>query len=360
MDLITQLPRTTTGYDAIVVMMCRLTKMVHYAPCLTAINAPQLSEIFFKEVVRHHGMPLSIVSDRDPRFTSHFWQGLWRMWGTKLAMSTSYHPQTDGQTERANRTLEDMIRHYVSADQNDWDKHLPALEFAYNNSKQASTDMTPFQMNTTQQPRLPLSEAMKSKIDCTNPSAVERTELFHRQIKEATEHLRHAQERQKKYANEHRRDVTFKVGDRVLLSSANLRYVHKDKASKLLPKFLGPYIVKKVVSPVAFELILPPELRIHPVFHAEKLRAVKDSATFAPHRDQPVQPPPPEVQEDGEIEFEVERILDRRIHKLRGGRTRTEYLVQWKGYPEYDTTWEPAKNLDHAQSLISEYLQSRV
>ena len=358
MDLITQLPRTVNGFDAIFVVVCRFTKMVHYIPCVTAATAPQLAKLFFREVVRHHGMPLSIVSDRDPRFTSLFWQGLWKMWGTKLAMSTAYHPQTDGQTERANRTLEDMIRHYVSSDQSDWDEHLPALEFAYNNSKQASTNMTPFQMNNVQQPHLPLTEAMKSKTDCTNPTAIERTEIFHRQIKEATESIQAAQQRQKKYADEHRRDVQFKVGDRVLLSTAHLRFLHKDKASKLLPKFLGPYPIVKIVSPVAYELALPPELKIHPVQHTEKLKSVQESSSFAPHRTQAPLPPPPEVLEDGEIEYEVSRILDRRIHKLRGGRTRTEYLVEWKGFPTYDATWEPANNLDHAQSLISEYLRS--
>ena len=251
-----------------------------------------------------------------------------------------------------------MIRHYVGPDQTDWDEHLPALEFAYNNSKQASTNMTPFQMNNVQQPHLPLSEAMKSKTDCNNPSAIERTELFHRQIQEATEHIKQAQQRQKKYADEHRRDITFKLGDRVLLSTANLRFIHKDKASKLLPKFLGPFAIVKVVSPVAYELALPPELRIHPVQHAEKLKPVQESSTFAPHRSQVPLPPPPEVLEDGKIEFEVERILDRRIQKFRNGRTRTEYLVHWKGYPSYDATWEPAKNLDHSQALISECLRS--
>ena len=230
----------------------------------------QLAKLFFREVVKHHGIPLSIISDRDPRFTAIFWQSLWRMWGTKLSMSTAYHPQTDGQTERANRTLEDMIRNYVGPNQADWDEHLPALEFAYNNSKQASTNMTPFQMNNVQQPHLPLSEAMKSKNDCSNPTAIERIELFNKQIKEATQHLLEAQQRQKKYADEHRREIQFKIGDRVFLSTANLRFVHKDKASKLLPKFLGPFPIIKVVSPVAYELQLPSELKIHPVQHTEK------------------------------------------------------------------------------------------
>jgi hypothetical protein len=138
MDLITQLPKTRSGHDAIVVFVDKLSKMVHYAPTKTQVTAPELASLFVKEVVRHHGVPESIISDRDPRFTSNFWRSVWQQLGTKLSMSTAYHPQSDGQTERANRTLEDMLRAYVSYRQDDWDKHLIAAEIAYNNSLQAS------------------------------------------------------------------------------------------------------------------------------------------------------------------------------------------------------------------------------
>ncbi len=136
MDLITQLPRTTSGHDAIVVFVDKYSKMVHYAPTTTTVTAPQLAKLFFQHVVRHHGVPTAIVSDRDPRFTSNFWRALWQQLGTRLAMSTAYHPQTDGQTERANRTLEDMLRAYVNYRSDEWDEHLIAAEIAYNNSKQ--------------------------------------------------------------------------------------------------------------------------------------------------------------------------------------------------------------------------------
>jgi transposase InsO family protein len=110
MDLITQLPRSKLGNDAIIVIVDKLTKMVHYVPTTTTVTAPQISELFIREVCRLHGVPESILSDRDPRFTAHFWRSLWKSLGTKLVMSTSYHPQTDGQTERTNRTLEEMLR----------------------------------------------------------------------------------------------------------------------------------------------------------------------------------------------------------------------------------------------------------
>ena len=172
MDLITQLPRTRTGHDAIVVFVDKLSKMVHYAPTTSNVTAPQLASIMFETVVRHHGVPASIVSDRDTRFTSVFWRALWQQLGTRLAMSTAYHPQTDGQTERANRTLEDMLRAYVSYRQTDWDKHLIAAEIAYNNSVQASTGFSPFFLNSGQHPHLPLSAAVRP-TDVSNPPASE-------------------------------------------------------------------------------------------------------------------------------------------------------------------------------------------
>ena len=115
MDLITQLPRTRTGYDAIFVVVDKYSKMIHCIPTTTTVTAPQLANLFFREIVRHHGLPTSIISDRDPRFTSSFWSELWKRLGTKLAMSTAYHPQTDGQTESANRTIEDILRAYVNS-----------------------------------------------------------------------------------------------------------------------------------------------------------------------------------------------------------------------------------------------------
>ena len=173
MDLITQLPRTAAGHDAIVVFVDKLSKMVHYAPTTTSVTAPQLARIMFDVVVRQHGVPVSIVSDRDARFTSVFWRALWQQLGTRLAMSTAYHPQTDGQTERANRTLEDMLRAYVSYRQTDWDKHLTAAEIAYNNSVQASTGFSPFFLNAGQHPHLPLSAAVRPDNVSNNPPAAD-------------------------------------------------------------------------------------------------------------------------------------------------------------------------------------------
>ena len=143
MDFIVQLPLTKQGHDAIVVFVDRLTKRAHFQAMHTSATAPEVAKIFFSVVFKNHGLPRVIISDRDAKFTSHFWQALFKQLGTKTAMSTAFHPQTDGQTERLNRTLEEMLRAYVTYKQDQWDEYLPAAEFAYNNSKQASTGFTP-------------------------------------------------------------------------------------------------------------------------------------------------------------------------------------------------------------------------
>ena len=250
-----------------------------------------------------------------------------------------------------------MLRAYVNNEQDNWDEHLVSLEIAYNNSLQASTGFTPFHMNYLQHPNLPLSEALRHSHQCNNPSAADQIELYHRQIQQATENLKQAQQRQKKYADEHRRDMTLQVGDQSLLSTANLRFLRIDKAPKLLPKFIGPYAVTKVISPTSYESDLPQQLRIHPVFHLDKLKLFKKSLHF-PNRVQPLRPPP-EVEEDGHEEWEVERILGRRLIKIERGRTRTEYLVHWKGYPDYEDSWQPASNLTNASYMISEYMKNQ-
>jgi hypothetical protein len=170
MDLITDLPKCASGVDAVVVFVDRLTKMIVCAPTTKTVTAPQLAQIFVFKVFCQFGLPSSIVSDRDVRFTSNFWQALWQMLGTKLKMSTAFHPQTDGQTERANRTVEEMLRPYVHPRQDDWDQHLDLVAFAYNNATQASTGQTPFFLNHGRHPATPFDRALprESEVPAAN------------------------------------------------------------------------------------------------------------------------------------------------------------------------------------------------
>jgi len=352
MDLITALPKSRRGADAIVVFVCRLTKMVHYVATQTTVTAPQLAAIFLREVVRLHGVPEKILSDRDPRFTAHFWRAVWQLLGTSLTMSTAYHPQTDGQTERANRTLEEMIRAFVNWKQDDWDEHLSALELAYNNSVQASTGRTPFFLNSGQEIHLPIDNVIVAARGCENPEAAERIRRLHAAIQQAKLEIAKAQARQQKYADQHRRALTFHVGDSVLLSTEHLKLVDSHRRTpKLTEKYIGPFKIKQVMGPNAYMLDLPPSLKIHPVLNISKLKAYREGSEVNPHRPAPYARPPPEsVKEDGAEVYEVGQILARR-----GSGARTQFLVKWKGYPTWEATWQSRASLAQAKELLEEF-----
>ena len=355
MDLITALPRSRSGNDAIVVFVDKLTKMVHYVATTTSVTAPKLATLFMREVVRLHGVPESILSDRDPRFTAHFWRSFWSQMGTTLTMSTAYHPQTDGQTERANRTLEEMLRSRVNFAQSDWDEHLATAELAVNNATQASTGFSPFYLNAGQEVRLPLDEAIAGLRPSSNPEAADRIRRLRSDLIRARSHIEQAQKRQAKYADQHRRDVRFVVGDQVLLSTAHLRMLGADKRTpKFTFRYLGPFVVKRVANANAYELDLPAQLRIHPVFNVNRLKAYRDGAASFPSRPQPDARPPPEIAlADGAEVYEVESIL-----AGRGAGARAQYLVKWRGYPVWEATWERPSVLTGARQVLADYLSA--
>jgi hypothetical protein len=344
LDLITQLPKTRQGHDAIIVFVDRFTKMAHFAPTTTTIDAPGIARLLHDNVVRLHGIPRVLVSDRDPRFTSRFWRALASILRTKLAMSTAYHPQSDGQTERTNRTLEQVLRAYVSHDQRDWDLLLSSAEFAYNNSTHASTKASPFYLNYGHHPTDSFSPT-----DTDNASAgslVQRLKTAH---KITVDNLSSAQAAQAAQANKHRREVTFSPGDLVLLSTAKFPQDPSRPTRKLSPKYIGPFPVQDVISPVAYRLELPSSLaKIHPVFHVSLLQAYNSNPSEFSGRDHP-RPPPLQVLDSEE--YEVESIVAHRIH-----RRKTEYLVKWTGYPDSENTWVPASDLKNAPDVLTKYL----
>jgi transposase InsO family protein len=354
MDFVVELPRTKKGHDAILVVVDRLTKRAHFCPTTTDATAPDTARVFIDNIFRLHGLPRTIVSDRDPRFTSKFWKALFEILEVKLKPSTAYHPQTDGQTERVNRTLEQILRAYVGYHQNDWDRWLPLAEFAYNNAKQASTGMTPFYCDLGQHPLVPSALLVPHEFsDSTRVGAT--AEFLQRMadiLQEARGAIADAQDRQALYANEHRREEEFKEGEMVLLSTANITTdVDRQRPSrKMNPRFIGPYRIVKMVSPVACKLELPPTMTIHPVFHVSLLRKYQPNPEEFSER---CQPPPPPVVIGDQQEYEVERILDKRER-----RRRIEYLVKWVGYELHDATWEPIGNLENAQDVVRDFEES--
>jgi hypothetical protein len=241
-----------------------------------------------------------------------------------------------------NRVLEDMLRHYIDPSQTDWDQHLSIAEFAINNAYHEGMKATPFWLNNFKHPRTPLSLHLKS------PTSVEARQLADRlvdDLKIAKQSLRSAQQRQATQADKRRRKLEFKVGEEVMLSTANIR-LKAVGSPKLLPRFVGPFKVTEKLSAVVYRLALPERWRIHNAFHVSLLKAY--------HRSDRMQPLPPPLEFEGDDVFEVERVLLHRDVK-RGKRTVREFLLKWKGYGAEHNTWEPERNLINCSELLAQY-----
>ena len=214
MDFITKLPKTSGGFDTIWVIVDRLTKSAHFLAIKETDEMNTLAQLYLKEIVSRHGVPISIISDRDSRFTSNFWRSLQRALGTQLDMSTAYHPQTDGQSERTIQTLEDMLRACVIDFGKGWDRHLPLVEFSYNNSYHASIKAAPFEALYGRKCRSPICWTEVGDMQLTGPELIHDTTEKIFQIKQR---LQAARDRQKSYADVRRKPMEFQVGDRVML-----------------------------------------------------------------------------------------------------------------------------------------------
>ncbi|GJV81498.1 putative reverse transcriptase domain-containing protein, partial [Tanacetum coccineum] len=271
MDFITKLPKSSQGYDTIWVIVDRLTKSAIFVPMRETDPMEKLARMYLKEVVTRHGIPVSIICDRDPRFASNFWRSLQKALGTNLDMSTAYHPQTDGQSERTIQTLEDMLRACVIDFGNGWVKHLPLVEFSYNNSYHASIKAAPFEALYGRKCRSPVCWAEVGQVQLTGPEIVQETTEKVIQIKQR---MQAARDRQKSYADLKRKPMEFQVGDRVMLKVSPWKGVVRfGKRGKLNPRYVGPFKVLEKVGSVAYKLELPQELsRVHNTFHVSNLK----------------------------------------------------------------------------------------
>ena len=349
MDLIVKLPQTAAKHDSILVFVDRLSKMVHLVPTTESLDAIGFARLFVDHVVRLHGMPATLVSDRGPQFNNKFWEHVCKLTGLRRCMSSAYHPQTDGQTERTNRTLEEMLKSYVAPDQLDWDEHLACAEFAINNSWQESVRNTPFFLNYGQHPLTPASLSLPRIV----PKASDFAEGIMNAVAKAKECLRAAQSRMSSRANEKRVERTYQSGDMVLLSAKNLKHGGPG-VRKLKPSYLGPFEVDQMIGDSAVRLHLPPEwARIHNVFHVHLVKPYIGSQEEMPATQQWRAPPPLQFL-DGEPLYKVEQLLNHRIVR-HGRRAAYHFLVRWEGYPPEHDTWEPEKNLLSCDSLIALY-----
>jgi hypothetical protein len=332
MDFVVGLPRAPSGQDAIWVIVDRLTKSAHFVPFKITDSMQKLAELYIREIVRLHGVPVSIVSDRDPRFTSKFWKRLQEAMGTKLNFSTAYHPQTDGQSERTIRILEDMLRLCVLDFKGNWIKFLPLVEFAYNNSFQATIGMTPYEALYGRKCRSPLYWDEVGERQLLGPEIVQDTKD---KVALIRKRMLTAQSRQKSYADQHRRQLEFEIGDQVFLKVSPMKGVIRfGKKGKLSPRYVGPFEVKEVVGPVAYRIALPPELAgVHDVFHVSTLRKyVHDPSHVISYE-------PLQIQENLTYEERPIQILD---HKEQQLRTKTIPLVKvlWRNHGMEEASWE--------------------
>nr|ABA95128.1 retrotransposon protein, putative, Ty3-gypsy subclass [Oryza sativa Japonica Group] len=340
MDFITGLPRTSSGHDSIWVVMDRLTKVAHFIPVHTTYTGKRLAELYLARIMCLHGVPKKIVSDRGSQFTSKFWQKLQEELGTRLNFSTAYHPQTDGQTERVNQILEDMLRACALDFGGAWDKSLPYAEFSYNNSYQSSLQMAPFEALYGRKCRTPLFWNQTGERQLFGTEVLTEAE---EKVRTVRERLRIAQSRQKSYADNRRRELTFEAGDYVYLRVTPLRGVHRFQTKgKLAPRFVGPYRILERRGEVAYQLELPSNMvGIHDVFHVSQLKKclrVPEEQASSEHID---------IQED--LTY-VEKPI--RILETSERRTRNKVIrfckVQWSHHSEEEATWEREDELKAA------------
>ncbi|KAG7667411.1 hypothetical protein KSW81_001142 [Nannochloris sp. 'desiccata'] len=349
MDFVTSLP-DVDNFNAIMIMVDKLTKRVFLAPTTDKVTAEEAATLFYRHVVRNQGVPSTIISDRGTQFTSIFWKSMIAQLGIKHKLSTAYHPQTDGQSEITVRIVVDMLR-TLHQEYPNWVQILPAVEFAINNSKNVSTGKTPFFLCYGEEVPTPptLNLQALAKLNPNQPSVdfAARTQIA---IQEAQRMLAEAQRKQKYYADQGRRHLTFEEGDQVYISTADLPL---KGPRKLAPKWFGPIPVVKKLSPLNYQVALPPIWRRrYPIFHVEKLKPFVQSTEF-PNR-YPARPPPD--LEQGPDVFNVEKILDRRSTPWGRG-FKVEYYVKWEGYPLCDSTWEPKSNFRDAGTEVKRMLR---
>lgn len=332
LDFITNLPKVG-DFSGILVVVDRFSKYATFVPTTKYLSAEDTASLFFKHVVKYWGVPQNIVSDRDVWFTGSFWSELFKLLGSELNLSSSYHPQTDGQTERFNAMLEEYLRHFVSANQKNWTGLLDIAQFCFNSKKSSATNKSPFEIVTGQQPLLPhtVQETYRGK----HPKAFNFTKEWKNNAEIARAYLEKAAERMKKWADHGRKQREFQVGDMVLvkLNPEQFRYM-RNRDKRLARRYEGPLPILAKVGKCSYKVDIPAWMRTHPVFHVSNLK---------PHQ---------QDEEDPACNQPARAVVDFRPHKPKVvekilaertiGRSRTEcrhqYLVKWKNLGAEETS----------------------
>ncbi|QRW22961.1 Retrotransposable element Tf2 protein [Rhizoctonia solani] len=310
-DMIVDLPKDG-NFNSILVIVNSFTKYGIFIKYSKKLKAPELADLFLENVWKRHGMPEKTISDRGRVFNNKFLQALYKRLGIDPHYSSAYHPQSDGQTEQVNPSIEHFLRAYSGINQRDWTKWLPMAEFAYNNAVHSSTEKTPFKALYGWEPTLtPLN------VPTDVPEADNLAQAMEAQWKEVESALQ--QSKQRMVAGEDRNPVEFKIGEEAWLDAKNINL--KTLSPKLTKQRLGPFKVIEKISDHAYQLELPPTMRIHNVFYVGLLSKVKKD------KKRTFENCPPPVTIDGEEEYEVEGITDA---EERNGEW--FFRVKWKGY----------------------------
>ena len=336
MDFIVKLPELA-GYDSILTITDHdCTKMLIAIPCRETITAEGVAKLFLRQIFPRFGLPSKIISDRDPRFVSKFMKELCHLMGITQNVSTAYHLRTDGQAERSNQWLEQYLHFWVDHQQTNWHHYLPLAKFMHNSWKNEATGKSLFETPMGYSPRAEI-------FDVT--SSIPAVALQLRDWKKAREDTQKLMiKAQKKWTKGKELEQRYKTGDQVWLEGRNLQI---DRPSvKLAPKRYGPFKIRKVLLPITYQLALPPQWKIHNVFHADLLTPYHETEL---HRPNFTRPPPDLI--NGEEEYEVEEILQSR----RFGRgCKVQYLVKWKRYPESENQWVDWDDL-HVDEVIADF-----
>ena len=330
------------GKDAVLVVCDRLSKMTHFVATTEGTSAEGLARLFWDNVWKLHGLPESVVSDRRPQFAVELTRELNRMLGIKTKLSTAFHPQTDGQTERMNQELEQYLWFFIEHRQKDWPEWLATAEFAINNKVHTATKISLFMANYGKELRMEGDIRRKGKVEST-------TEFVERMKKvqgEAEVALKKTQEEMKRYADRGRKETeVWEKRDRVLLSTKDL--VFKERPTKkLTERYVGPYAIEEVVLSNVVKLQLPSSMRIHLVVNVSRIVRYKEQV-----KGQKKEEGKP-IEVEGVEEWEVEKILNKK--KIRGV---VKYLIRWKGFTAEGDTWERRENLKNVEELIGEFEQ---
>jgi hypothetical protein len=364
MDFITELPKTATGHDTLFVVVDRFSKMVHLAPCHSSLTASQAADLLIDLVFKLHGTPSSFISDRDKLWTSEFFARWCSKLQVHLNLSSAYHPQTDGQTERMNRLLQEVLRHYVAPAHDNWDQLLPLAEFAINRAVNASTGKSPFVVVYGYQPHAPLDRfyqllttttpVTKASVRTAANEADSKLRDHQAEFAKIAELLRRAQQAQKEQFDKRRRRAPdYAVGDKVWVDCKILRIVTVG-TPKFLQRWQGPYTITKVIKTrssnevTAVTLDIPKHWKVFPTFHVSVVKPYPPNTREAPT--------PSTVVVEGHEEFVVEEILD---HRFIGRNRKLQFLVKWAGYSADHNLWTDEDDLtsdgQYQNSAITQY-----